>query len=105
MKIAIVAHGLSNGGAERVASLVANHLSEIGHQVLFVAAFSPERVYHLSENVTYRYIDGNYTNKLQRGMGRSLQIDRELRAFGAEMAVSFIISELIVSSVRKTLPQ
>ena len=104
MRIAVVAHGLSNGGAERVASLVANHLQQIGHRVLFVAAFSPERVYPLAEGVEYVHINGDYKNKLKRGLSRSADIDRALRNFRAEAAISFIISELLITTLRRTVP-
>lgn len=104
MRIAIVAHGLSNGGAERVSSLVANHFARVGHQVLFVAAYSPERVYPLDEAVAYVYINGDYKNKLRKGLSRSVDIDKAIRKFRADMAISFIISEMVVSSIRKTVP-
>ena len=47
MRIAIISHGLSDGGAERVASIVANHYAAQGHDVLYLAVLSPEREYQL----------------------------------------------------------
>ena len=104
MRIAIVAHGLSDGGAERVASLVANHYAQMGHDVLYIAAYSPERVYMLREDITYVYVGGDFTNKLSRMFFRSRSIDRELRRFRAEIAVSFIRNESVYSTLRKTVP-
>lgn len=104
MRIAVVAHGLSNGGAERVASFVANHYARRGHNVLFVAVYSPERVYALDDAVDYVYIGESYTNKLAKGIVRTFQIDRAIRAFRSDIVVSFIINEMILSSVRKTTP-
>ena len=44
-KIAIIAHGLANGGAERVASILANYFSKSGYNVLFIAAYSAKKEY------------------------------------------------------------
>ena len=41
-KVAIVAQGLGDGGAERVASILANGLSKY-YTVLFVAAYSSDK--------------------------------------------------------------
>lgn len=104
MRIAIIAHGLSDGGAERVASLVANYYAQVGHTVLYIAAYSPQRTYTLREEVSYVYIGGNQTNKLSRLIFRSCRIDRELRAFHADIAVSFIRNESVYSTLIKTVP-
>lgn len=104
MKITVVAHGLSNGGAERVASLVANHLARQGHEVLFIAAFSPDRVYSLDESAKYVYISPKYTHKVTKGLYRSWQIDKEISRYQPDLVLSFIINELIISSIRKKFP-
>lgn len=104
MRIAIVAHGLSDGGAERVASLLANHYAQVGHDVLYIAAYSSQRAYALREEISYVYVGGNETNKLSRLFCRSRRIDRALRAFRADAAVSFIRNEAVYSTLRKTVP-
>ena len=104
MKIAIVAHGLSNGGAERVASLVANHYASKGHEVLFVAAYSPNREYHLDASVGYVYAGGNYRNKITRLLGRSRNIHREIKRFGPDMAISFVINETLYNTLVGSVP-
>jgi len=104
MRIVIIAHGLSDGGAERVASLVANNYAQTGNAVLFIAAYSPEKVYHLNESVEYLYINENSSNKVNRLISRSIAIDKAIRVFKADIAVSFVITELIYSSIRRTVP-
>ena len=99
MKIAIIAHGLSNGGAERVASLVANHYAQKGHEVLFVTAYSPVREYRLEDTVSYAYAGGNYRSKITRLLGRSWQIHREVKKFQADIAISFVINETLFSTL------
>lgn len=104
MRIAIVAHGLSDGGAERVASLVANHYAQMGHAVLFLAVYSDSKVYSLDERITYQYVGGNYPNKLSRLLYRSRDVDRQLKHFEADIAVSFIVNESIYSTLKRTVP-
>ena len=53
-KVAIVAQGLGDGGAERVASILANGLSKY-YTVLFVAAYSSDKEYVLNDHVQYTY--------------------------------------------------
>lgn len=103
-RVAIIAHGLSDGGAERVASLVANYYAQKGHAVLYLAVLCPDQEYPLDERVTYRYIQTPKCTKATRFLRRSAAIDRELRAFGAEIAISFLVKEAMVSNLRRTVP-
>lgn len=104
MRIAIIAHGLSDGGAERVASLLANSYAQKNHEVLFIAAYSEEKVYPLDEQVRYVFLGGQYQNKITRLIGRSVRINTELKKFHADIAVSFILNESIFSTWLKTVP-
>lgn len=104
MRVAIIAHGLSNGGAERVASLVANHYVKVGHTVLFIAAYSADRAYALDEQIQYVYAGGAYKNKFARLCSRSRKIEGELKKFKADIAVSFIRNECVYSTLKKTVP-
>lgn len=103
-RVAIIAHGLSDGGAERVASMIANHYARKGHQVLYLAALCPDKEYPLDENITYRYIDVRQKPHATWFLRRSRRIDRELREFGAEIAVSFLEKDAIIPNLRKTVP-
>lgn len=103
-RVAIIAHGLSDGGAERVASMVANFYARQGHEVLYLAVLCPDKEYPLDSRITYRYIDVRKTPKSIWFLRRSLEIDRQLREFGAEIAVSFLEKDAIVPNLRKTLP-
>lgn len=104
MNVAIIAHGLSNGGSERVAALVANHYAQKGHRVLFLAVLCSQREYPLAGQVIYRTIPAPKCTKATRFFRRSVVIDRELRKFGAEIAVSFLFKEAIVTNLRRTVP-
>lgn len=82
-RIAIIAHGLSDGGAERVASMVANYYTQKGHSVLYLAVLSPDREYPLDERVEYRYVSVPPCSKVTRVLRRSWVIDKMIREFGA----------------------
>lgn len=103
-RIAIISHGLSDGGAERVASMVANHYARKGYQVLYLAALCADKEYPLDPGITYRYIDVPKKPKATWFLRRSRMIDRQLREFGAEIAVSFLEKDAIVSNLRRTVP-
>ena len=72
-KVAIVAQGLGDGGAERVASILANGLSKY-YTVLFVAAYSSDKEYVLNDHVQYTYIDVSAKNGIERLEKRNKRI-------------------------------
>lgn len=94
-KIAVIAHGLSGGGAERVAAMLANYFAEHYYQVLFVAAYSSEKEYVLDDRIKYCYIKTTATSGMLRMINRSLKIKKVVKQFHADVAFSFITNELI----------
>jgi len=102
-RIAIVAHGLSDGGAERVAALLANKLFERGNRVLFIAAYSNERVYKLSDGVDYIYIEKG-KSKFTRFLSRTIAIDRAIERFKSDIVISFIFKEILKTSIKGKVP-
>lgn len=103
-RVAIIAHGLSDGGAERVASMVANFYAQQGHEVLYLAVLCPDKEYSLDSRIIYRYIDVPQHPKCTWFLRRSREIDGQLRKFGADIAVSFLEKDAIVPNLRKTVP-
>lgn len=94
-KIAVIAHGLSGGGAERVASIIANHFAENNYAVLFIAAYSREREYFLDERIKYIYLDVKSSNSNITLLERSFLIKKAVKQFKADVVFSFITNELI----------
>lgn len=103
-RIAVIAHGLSDGGAERVAALLANQLAADGNAVLFVAAYSPVRVYPLRQDVTYTYIDRHFENKALKLLERTVKIWKEIHNFRADIAISFVINEMLFAGLEGAVP-
>lgn len=98
-RIAFVSQGLSSGGAERVASILANSFAKMGDKVLFIAAYSPEKIYELNENVEYKYIDLKNKNKIIKFLERSKKIKSELEKFSPDIVISFLINDMFYSNL------
>ena len=94
-RVAIISHGLSDGGAERVASMLANYYDSMGCRVLYIAINSDKKEYPLNKSIDYEFVDAGEKKGLVALMYRSLEIKRRVKAFHADVAVSFIEHELI----------
>lgn len=103
-KIAIVAHGLSDGGAERVAALLANKFCEQGNEILFIAVYSNQKQYELNSKIKYFYIDVEEKNKFIKMIKRSNLIDKALNIFNADITISFVINEMIITNIKHKIP-
>ena len=97
--ILIISTGLSNGGLEKVSSLVANGLFRNNYEVYFIAAYSNEKKYKLLEGVKYIFLDANYKNFVKRHITRSWKIIRLIRHIDPDVIISFINSELIAAQL------
>lgn len=104
LKIGFIAHGLGDGGAERVESILANYLVEQGYQVLFVAALSPNRVYEIDERVSYTYRLANSDNMLIKLAQKNINVYKQLKAFNPDMIVSFLTNEAFLSELKLKRP-
>lgn len=102
-KVAIVAQGLGDGGAERVASILANGLSKY-YTVLFVAAYSSDKEYVLNDHVQYTYIDVSAKNGIERLEKRNKRIKKVIKEFGADVIISFVINELLYCNLSNVAP-
>lgn len=100
-KIAVVSNGLSGGGAERVASIVANYFDNKGYSVLFVAAYSPDREYVINDSIKYEYVSIKSKKHAFRLVERSLKMKKIISSFGADTVFSFILPELIPIALSK----
>lgn len=94
-RVAIIAHGLSDGGAERVASMLANYYNSIGYKVLYIAIYNSKKEYPLDKNIDYKFIDAGRRKGLSALLYRSIKIKKYVSEFQADVAVSFIEHELI----------
>lgn len=105
-KIAIIVHGLSGGGAERVASLLASYLVSHDYKVLYICAFNDEEVdnqarYALDPRVKVKYVAAKSNVSPIRFATRSLRIRRMVRDFAPDYVLSMIISEAVLTALTR----
>ncbi len=94
-RIVVIAQGLSDGGAERIASVIANHFSFIGHKVLYIAVYNEKKEYPLDEKIMYRFVNAQGKGRLAIWINRSLIIKKFVKEFKADIVFSFVQHELI----------
>ena len=105
-KIAIIVHGLSGGGAERVASLLASYLAENRYEILLICAYNSieednKARYPLDPRVTVKYIPVKSKVSPVRFMERSIRIWQAIHAFSPEWVVSLITYEAVLTAFSK----
>lgn len=99
-RIAIVAHGLSSGGAEKVASIISNYLVSRQYDVLFICVYSSLREYHIDPRIRVEDIKVTSGNKFINVIERNIQVFNKLNEFKAEVVISFITREMFYSVMR-----
>lgn len=92
--ITIVAQGLSCGGAERVASILANELVERGYRVFFLASLSAERDYKLNPRIEYKFVGKVNGLGIVSKLLRMVIINSELYRNGSHACISFVINDM-----------
>ena len=98
-RVVIIAHGLGEGGAERVASLVANHFETKGMKVLFIAVYHNSREYPIADDIEYRYIDVRGKKGMAALWERNVSILKLAKSFQADVAVSFVEHEITLLAI------
>lgn len=93
MRIAVISHGASGGGSERVCTLIANNLVTKGYDVFFYAIHSDKREYYIDERVQYVYGDSKGAYKLIRFLKRTLKLRHFLKQNHIDAFISFIYDE------------
>lgn len=92
--IMMVSHSAGGGGAERVATLVANSLSENPeNNVTFYAIHSDNREYYLSEQVKYHYCEVKGFNKQINQIKRGWKLKKYIKANNIDTVIMFCYLE------------
>lgn len=94
-RIVIISYGLSSGGAQRVASIVANYFARKDYEVMFIAAYSSQKEYFLESCIKYQYIDVYAKTRIMRFIRRCFSIKKTVEDFKADIVFSFTTPELI----------
>jgi glycosyltransferase involved in cell wall biosynthesis len=97
--VVVIANGLNCGGAERVASLLANYLDEKGYEVSFIAVYSDVREYALNERIAFIYIKKSLNIRFGNLMERNFRIYKEMKRLKPDIVISFNICELLLTQM------
>lgn len=92
-KIAIVAQGASEGGAERVATLLANYLANKKYEVYFYAVYSGKREYYIDERVNYHYCNTKAKFGPLRMLERAIKVRKFILKNQIDTMISFVYME------------
>lgn len=91
-KIVFAIGSLSGGGAERVISILSNHLAQ-DYEVTILAIFKDEVAYDLSDNVTYKVVDLPETLVgIRRNFSRLKKIRQLIIELEPHLVISFLTS-------------
>lgn len=91
-KIAIISHGASGGGSERVATILANYFVN-KYDVYFYAIHSDKREYFLDERVKYEYCAVHGKTGAERMLRRAYKLRRYIKNNRIDVMISFIYLE------------
>lgn len=96
MKITIVTPGISGGGTERVATILANGFVKHGHKVCIICCYYNDREYELDDTVEVFDVVSD-----KRGFAgllyRSLALRRFLRDIEPDVVLSFVAPEMVLA--------
>ena len=97
MRITLVISSLAGGGAERVATVLANAWAEHGHSVTVITFEEPEAVpaYHIFEKVTVMRLDSrsparNKLGAIKRNLGCIGKLRNAVRKSSPDVVVAFL---------------
>ncbi len=93
MKIAIISHGASGGGSERVATILANYFVSKNHDVFFYAIHSDGREYYLDDRIHYEFCEGGRIHGLSGMVKRTIALRKYIKKNKIDTLISFIYEE------------
>lgn len=105
-KIIIIAHGLSDGGAEKVASILASYMSQRGFAVTYVCAYRNvnninREEYCLDSQICLKYVEVGEKNHLFRFLERNYRIYKIVKEINPDIVISFINYDTLFTSFSK----
>lgn len=95
MRIVVLSHCAARGGAEKVATLLANHLVEQKNDVFFFAVHFDEIQYPLDPRITYAYSGVEGGGNVQKQLRRILAVRRYVKKVKPDAVVSLVNVESV----------
>lgn len=92
MKVAFYINAINGGGAARVMTVLANHLSDNGHDVVLVTSYPCEREYQLETSIARINLEEERIEDsfLKRNVRRVLRLRKTLRESKPDILVAFM---------------
>lgn len=97
-RIVFVCLRLSEGGAERVISILANHFAEIGHPVETVLLLDEPIVYQLDDRIVVHRLQWNSTKSIREYARRVMQMRSFFRGGGC-IVISFLFRAIFWATI------
>lgn len=106
-KVTIIVQGISNGGAERVASILANYLCKDGYIVDYISVYQSERTdndYFIQDDVNIHFINIKTKRHATRLLMRNYKILKEVKKIKPDVIVSFINFDTFFTTYFTNIP-
>lgn len=94
-KVLIISPGLSNGGAERVLSIIANYMVEKNYKIKFISVYNNEKSYTISDKIEYEFCVTTGKNKIKKFIERCIKLRKEEKDFNPDVIISFVNNETL----------
>lgn len=98
MKITIVTPGISGGGTERVATILANGFVRRGHDVCVICCYYSDREYELNKAVKVHDVVSDKRGFVGLAC-RSVSLRRMLRTVNPDVVLSFVAPEMVLAQM------
>ncbi len=103
MKIVMVANSAADGGAERVAVMLANYFCKQGYDVTFAAVLLDMIGYPLDPGVHYEFCGNEKGNKITKNFRRYSNLYKLVKKVDADVVISFMTLENVFLPMKKGL--
>ena len=103
MKVVMVANSAADGGAERVAVMLANYFCKQGYDVTYAAVLLDDIGYPLDSRIRYVFCGNEKGNKITRNFRRYSNLYKLVKKVDADVVISFMTLENILLPLKKGL--
>lgn len=103
-KISIIVHGLGGGGAERVASILANYLSNKKYKIQYIAAIKGGKDYSLAESVECYFNEATSDNIALKLFQKNINVFKGIQEFKPDLIISFLTNEVLFAEIVCHIP-
>lgn len=98
-KVLFVIPSLSGGGSERVASILANKMSNKDYDVTVICLLKKEHTYFTDEKVNVIFIESDIKSRVKRNVSKFTQFVKALKKIKPDIVVSFTYDCSMITSL------